>query len=699
MKLSKLFVGIGLGALALGGTSALVIANSRESNSQPAVASAADGYTTYYAGDLGFATRDSNDTRIVLGDADHGEQAVGNVSLAAKSEQIFNFKRTRSNYWMGVGGYAVYVSSDTTIRFLYLGYSSSTYYSRNAEISNLVLKTADGATALTDVTGDNILFANYTTAVIRFDLSNPSAVKAHFHVIYNGVEYYTFNGSTMIDEVTYTHTCSGFAESYLDKAMCGYNGTTGGLSVIKFETYDNIKNLSNLFTGASAAVFSYSYIGDFYFGINISEQIFKKTGYLNDHLTDGTYKNKSGSNINLSDGLIINGKTIGEWVSFSDSGMTFPDNTGVHNFPMSVGGQFSPIAIEFAGTSFQFKIVHDYVTMDSLVITFKAGVFEGYNEDTNNTYKLSEDVTFYSTLEDTDSTGINSASTSVKIVRATNETVHTDYKITNLAYNGLKQNSHNYDYHQYTIWTNIPRNSMMTYGWTQDHYRYLYNNVLVNGKPVSWLNDWARGNSKDATDEYETKHATGSANPVFDMAVQLQIATDQTNFVMFIYIPVQLLTDLGLGTPEVTLRDASAWLTPSGVIRFNCTPEERYAVEAYVAENMHMDDYTVEQGYCADNEHHYYLTAKQAFNALSAGEQAAFQNASCFADAKDRYEAWARANGDANPYDGNNGISSSGILNPIKNNASSMIIVIAAAIAALSTLAAAFFIARKRKHN
>ena len=696
MKLSKLFVGIGLGALALGGTSALVIANSRESNSQPAVASAADGYTTYYAGDLGFATRDSNDTRIVLGDTDAGEQAVGNVSLAAKSEQIFNFKKTRSNYWMGVGGYAVYVSEDTTIRFAYLGYSSSGNYSRSYQVSGLVMKTADGATALTDVTGDNKLFTNYTTAVIRFDLSNPSAVKAHFHVIYNGVEYYTFNGSTMIDEVTYTHQCSGFAESYLDKAMCGYNGTTGGLSIIKFETYDNIKNLNNVFTTVSNTVFSFSNIGDYYFTFNFSEQIFSQLSYLNDHLS--SFKDYNNQVINLGDGIIINGHTFNYWRDFTDADLAFSNNSGVHSFPLSNGGQFAPVAIQAQATSLDFKVNTDFIPLDSMVITFKAGLFAGYNSATNNTYKLSEDITYYTTLEDSNSTAINDPSTSIKFVRKTNETVGA-YKFTDVSNNGVQTNGGGYNYYKYTLWTNIPRNTNFNETWSQDHYRYIYNNILLNGKPLSNHNSWARANAKDSTAEYETKHATGSANPNYDLAIQLKLANDQTNYVFWIYFPYQLMTDRGLGTPSITLKDGGAWLTPSGVVRVNCTPEERYAVEAYVAENMHMDDYTVEQGYCADNEHHYYLTAKQAFNALSAGEQAAFQNASCFANAKDRYEAWARANGDANPYDGNNGISSSGILNPIKNNASSMIIVIATTIATLSTFAAAFFIARKRKHN
>ena len=700
MKLSKIFLTVGLGALAIGGTSALIAANSHKVNEQPALASAEDGYTTYYSGDLGFATRDPNDTRVVLGDADHGEQAVGTAVLAEKSEQIFSFKKTRSNYWMGVGGYAIYVSSDTTIRFLYLSHSTSGNYGRNIEVTNLVLKTADGATELTSVTGDDKLFTNYTTAVIRFDLSNPSAVKAHFHVIFNGVEYYTFSGSTLIDTVTYTHQCSGFDSSYLNKAMCGYNGTTGGLSVIKFETYDEIKNLNSIITAPTATVFDYNYIGDFFFDFHLSEQIFTKTGYFNDHLT-GRYTNVNGQNIDLANGIIINGKTFGYWVNYTDSGMTFMSNDGVHCFPVKNGGVFSPVSIEVTATTIAFKVNANYLPMDSFVITFKAGVFAGFNSGIGThgtTYQLSEDLTFYSTLEDSDATAINNPSSALKIVRSTNETVHTDYKFTDVSDNGLKTNAHGHQYYQYTLWTNIPRNTNVNCGWTQDHYRHFYNNILLNGKPLSWYNSWARGNSKDATEEYETKHATGSANPTFDMAIQLQSATDQANYVMWIYFPVQLVTDLGLGTPIITLKDGAAWLTPSGVIRINCSPEDRYATEKFVEDNMHLGDYTSEQGYCKDNEHHYYLTAKVAFNALTSGQKVAFQNAGCFADAKERFEAWAVANSDAHPYDGNDSIqSTTGIYAINGSNDIAIIITVMTFFVSISLLG--FVLFRKTKQN
>lgn len=136
MKLSKRIIALGT-CLALGLPLAFTLTQKETVN-----VSATDGYTTYGNEDLGFVTRDPNDTRYVKGDADGGQQTKGNV-LDAKSELHLNFKRTMANYWIGVGGFAIYSSSDTTIRFLTLTKSANSSYGRNAQLSNLVMKTAD----------------------------------------------------------------------------------------------------------------------------------------------------------------------------------------------------------------------------------------------------------------------------------------------------------------------------------------------------------------------------------------------------------------------------------------------------------------------------------------------------------------------------------------------------------------------------
>ena len=72
----------------------------------------------------------------------------------------------------------------------------------------------------------------------------------------------------------------------------------------------------------------------------------------------------------------------------------------------------------------------------------------------------------------------------------------------------------------------------------------------------------------------------------------------------------------------------------------------RNAAKTFIDSNMHMNDYVTSQGWCADNEHHYYETAKAAYNSMSEEGRLAFQNDEEFIDAKARLDAWANANGD-----------------------------------------------------
>lgn len=73
----------------------------------------------------------------------------------------------------------------------------------------------------------------------------------------------------------------------------------------------------------------------------------------------------------------------------------------------------------------------------------------------------------------------------------------------------------------------------------------------------------------------------------------------------------------------------------------------RNAAKAFIDSNMHMNDYVTSQGRCADDEHHYYETAKAAYNLMSEEGRLAFQNDEEFIDAKARLDAWANANGDS----------------------------------------------------
>ena len=127
-------------------------------------------------------------------------------------------------------------------------------------------------------------------------------------------------------------------------------------------------------------------------------------------------------------------------------------------------------------------------------------------------------------------------------------------------------------------------------------------------------------------------------------------------------------------------------------------------VQDFVDLYMHLDDYNSELGYCKDGEHSYYLTAKAGYNSLIRGNsdrEYLWQNDSDFAAAKARYEAWAVANNDAAPYDGNDTV-----VTPIRasrillggEDATNNTFAIAVVIAVMSvTVVGGYFFLRKKK--
>ena len=129
---------------------------------------------------------------------------------------------------------------------------------------------------------------------------------------------------------------------------------------------------------------------------------------------------------------------------------------------------------------------------------------------------------------------------------------------------------------------------------------------------------------------------------------------------------------------------------------------DRNAVQEFVDTYLHMDDYTESKGWCNDAEHGYYLAAKAGYNELIHGVAERvdlFQNDAEFAEAKARYERWAEANNDADPYDGNNNVQST-IRNQLitlteNNNIAILIIVIASSM----TLIAGVIVFKRKKNQ
>ena len=57
-------------------------------------------------------------------------------------------------------------------------------------------------------------------------------------------------------------------------------------------------------------------------------------------------------------------------------------------------------------------------------------------------------------------------------------------------------------------------------------------------------------------------------------------------------------------------------------------------------------DYTSNLGYCRDSEHHYYSSAKEAFNNLNTHQRTLFTTNSAYLNEWNRLSTWATINGD-----------------------------------------------------
>lgn len=118
-------------------------------------------------------------------------------------------------------------------------------------------------------------------------------------------------------------------------------------------------------------------------------------------------------------------------------------------------------------------------------------------------------------------------------------------------------------------------------------------------------------------------------------------------------------------------------------------------LETFITNYMYMD-YTQNLGYCKDNEHHYYSTAKEAFNALNTHQRYLFTNNSAYTAEWARLQAWASFNGES--LNSNNILSATNV--QIINNSFtaedfSIVLVVSICIAAIS-LSLYFYIKKKK---
>lgn len=121
-------------------------------------------------------------------------------------------------------------------------------------------------------------------------------------------------------------------------------------------------------------------------------------------------------------------------------------------------------------------------------------------------------------------------------------------------------------------------------------------------------------------------------------------------------------------------------------------------LETFIDTYLHMN-YVDNLGYCKDNEHHYYATAKTAFNNLNEHQRTLFTSNSAYLTEFARLSAWASANGDV--LNSNNLLASGKNvvllkqINKIENN--SFIAVICSI--SISSIFIAYIIIKKKKHN
>ena len=124
--------------------------------------------------------------------------------------------------------------------------------------------------------------------------------------------------------------------------------------------------------------------------------------------------------------------------------------------------------------------------------------------------------------------------------------------------------------------------------------------------------------------------------------------------------------------------------------------EDCIGLESFIDTYMHMD-YVDNLGYCNDSEHHYYSTAKAAFNNLNEHQRTLFTTNSAYLSEWTRLSTWASKNGDT--------LNSSSFLavgklayNKIAQGGISTAILVVIGTSTLS-IAVAYLLFRKKKHK
>ena len=386
----------------------------------------------------------------------------------------------------------------------------------------------------------------------------------------------------------------------------------------------------------------YAYIGSLTFGFTFQYQgananVFPTVGngqYLNDHaniVTDG-----SGNPIAITDGIILNGKALSYWINYDVNNTketAFPGSSGTHQYPLDVnsgGYKFSSVAVYLKQYRMEVRVNLALFQMDDIQITFDKNYFWGYSNGFD--YKLANDVTFYSSINPNCNPDAKPHE-KLTFVEQRDELIG-KYKIDRIHTSSEKTNNGGYPYHYYQLYTNITKDSSkFNCAVPTDHDRYLYGNILLNGKPLTYYNAYARAHSWDFLDlttptqnpTYETGHATGSVNTRYDLACRIDLALDKDYYLIAVWISNQCLEDFGIAQPEFELRDGSSWLSldedgNSVIVRHSPSMFNNYIVNAVQSLENYVDLTLYSEGDIAEISDIIYEATANIANARTLAE-------------------------------------------------------------------------------
>lgn len=123
--------------------------------------------------------------------------------------------------------------------------------------------------------------------------------------------------------------------------------------------------------------------------------------------------------------------------------------------------------------------------------------------------------------------------------------------------------------------------------------------------------------------------------------------------------------------------------------------EDCVGLETFINNNMHMD-YTENLGYCKDSTHHYYSTARDAFNVLNDHQRTLFTTNAAYTNEWDRLRTWAEFNGESL----NNQNKLGAIEKIFESNQSSnemIVLVVIVSMISLSVIGGYFYFKNKRE--